>query len=89
VNHRERRQHRFEREHGLDPFASGERVDGLAETNAVAGQVAECSRGSPSAPERSKSHAPVAPFVCDANFVAASNILLSRARASKSAKRRL
>ena len=40
-DHRQTRQHRFEREHGLDAFAGGENVGRLAEAHAVAEQMAE------------------------------------------------
>ena len=40
-DHRQRGQHGFEREHGLDAFAGGEDVGGFAEAHAVAEQMAE------------------------------------------------
>jgi len=36
-------QHRFERERGLDTFAGGENVGGIAEAHAIAEELTECA----------------------------------------------
>ena len=44
-NDRQQRQHRFERQHGLDAFAGGENVGSVAKAHAVAEQIAKRAAG--------------------------------------------